>query len=400
MQQIEADLISTLASFSKAGDLSNLTFLAHSERVAHTAFRLGKILTLGQAELHELVLSALLHDIGIMTDKEQLQFADLEPKANQVSPHCHEGHRLLQPTRTFGPFALNVLEHHDYYSADLRLIPAIIHVADRVDILLDKNRYALSQVEGLLQYFQGQAGHIFSPDVVDALHGLARIPSFWLDLEFGQYHFSDDGENFKRLLNLDELEELAQIMTILVDAKSPFTRHHSQGVTNVAGLLATKLHMPKEKVRMIKIAGMLHDIGKLAIPDEILMYPGPLSKQQRIVMKQHTYHSYHLIKGIGPGAKRLARWAAFHHERLNGTGYPFGLSAQDLELEARLMAVADITESLLETRPYRKGMSKEKVRLILYNNVNAGHIDPDLTDLAVAHLDEIMEIVNRCSGSA
>ena len=395
--QIEANLISTLASFSRAGDLSNLTFLAHAQRVAHIAFRLGKTLTLNHAELNELILSALLHDIGIMTDEEQLQLADLEPKANQVSLHCRKGYSLLQPTKTFGPFALNVLQHHDYYSSDLRIIPAIIHVADRVDILLDKKLYALSQVEGLLHYFKGQAGYIFSPDVVDALHGLARISSFWLDLEFGQYHFSDNDENFQRDLNLDELEEIARLMTILVDSKSPFTGHHSQGVTNVAGLLATKLHMPEEKVRMVKIAGMLHDIGKLAIPDEILMYPGPLSKQQRTVMKQHTYHSYHLIKGIGPGAERLACWAAFHHERLNGTGYPFGLSAQDLELEARLMAVADITESLLEARPYRTNMSQDKVRQILYNNVKAGHIDSELTDLAVSYLDEITELVNRCN---
>ncbi len=399
MIRIEADLISTLASFSRAADLNNLTFLAHAERVAHTSFRLGKALTLGQGELTELVLSALLHDIGVMTDAEQLWLADLEPKASKISPHCRKGHSLLQSTQTFGSFALNVLEHHDYYSSDLRIIPAIIHVADRVDMLLNKKLYSLAQVESLLQYFKRKARRIFSPDVVDALHGLAQIPSFWLDLEYGRYHFFDDGEDFKRVLSLEELEELAQLMTILVDSKSPFTGHHSQGVTNVVGLLATKLHMPEEKVRMIKIAGLLHDIGKLAIPDEILMYPGPLSKQQRTVMKQHTYHTYHLIKGIGPDAKGLAGWAAFHHERLNGTGYPFGLSAPDLELEARLMAVADITASLLETRPYREGMSQDKVRQILHNNVNAGHIDAELTDVAIAHLDEIIELVNTCNQS-
>lgn len=400
MLHIEADLISTLASFSRAGDLSNLTFFAHAQRVAHISYRLGKELTLSRTELKELVPSALLHDIGIMTNEEQLVLADLEPKKNQVSPHCQAGYRLLQPTETLGYLAQNVLEHHDYYSPNLRIIPAIIHVADRVDILLNKSEYSLSQVENLLHYFSLKSGHIFSPDVVDALRGLATVPSFWLDLEFGNYRFSDKDGDFKRILSIEELEELAQLMNDLVDAKSPFTSYHSQGVTRVVAFLASKLNMPDDNVRMIKIAGSLHDIGKLAIPDKILMHPGPLSREQRTVMKQHTYHSYHLISGIGPGARRLAGWAAFHHERLNGTGYPFGLSAPDLDREARLMAIADITESLLETRPYRVGMSKNKAAKILQNNVTAGHIDPELTELTLAHLDEIAEIVYACQKSA
>jgi HD-GYP domain-containing protein (c-di-GMP phosphodiesterase class II) len=255
-------------------------------------------------------------------------------------------------------------------------------------------------VESLLSYFSLKSGHIFSPDVVDALRGLATVPSFWLDLEFGNYRFAERDDEFKRILSIEELEELAQLMNDLVDAKSPFTSHHSQGVTSVVAFLANKLNMPDYNVRMMKIAGSLHDIGKLAIPDEILVHPGALSREQRTVMKQHTYHSYHLISGIGPGAKRLAGWAAFHHERLNGTGYPFGLSAPDLEREARLMAVADITESLLETRPYRPGMSTDKASQILQNNVMAGHIDPELTDLALAHMDEIAEIVHACQQPA
>lgn len=398
--QIEADLISTIASFSRAGDLNDLTFVAHGERVAHISFRLGTLLTLDQKTLNELVLSALLHDVGIMTDDEQLQLADLEPRANQVSPHCRRGYKLLQPTKAFDPYAQNVLEHHDHYSSRLRIIPAIIHVADRVDILLNKNRYSLAQVEGILQYFRGKAGSLFSPDVVDALAGLSHIPSFWLDLEYRNYHFVNNMADFKRILTLEELEELAQLMATLVDSKSPFTGHHSEGVTETVALLARKLHMPEDRVRLVRVAGLLHDIGKLAIPDDILLYPGALSKEQRAVMKQHTYHSYHLIKGIGPQAERLAGWAAFHHERLNGTGYPFGLSAKDLEPEARLMAVADIAQSLLEPRPYRPGMSKDKTTQILHNNVQAGHIDPELTDVAIAHLDEIIDLVNKAAASA
>lgn len=400
MLPIEANLVTTIASFSRAGDLSNLTFVAHAKRVAHISFHIAKALTLSKTELNQLVLSALLHDVGVMTDEEQLHLADLEPEADKVSPHCQRGYNLLQKTQIFSPLALNILEHHDYHSSKLRIIPAILHVADRVDILLNKERYALSQIEGILHYFKGRAGHMFNPDVVDALHGLGRVPSFWLDLEYEHYHFVEDDDDFKRVLTLDELEELAQLMARLVDSKSPFTGHHSEGVTETVAFLAKKLNMPDDKVRLVKVAGLLHDIGKLAIPDEILMYPGPLSREQMTVMKQHTYHSYHLISCIGPGAERLAGWAAFHHERLNGTGYPFGLAADSLEPEARLMAIADITQSLLETRPYRAGMSKSQVRHILQNHVQAGNLDPALTDLAIRHLDDIMEIIYKTNKTA
>lgn len=396
MFKIEADLISTIASFSRAGDLNNLTFLAHTERVAHISFGLGKMLKLSQAELNELTISSLLHDVGIMTDQEQLHLADLEPQADKVSPHCRRGYELLKSTKTFGAYAMHVLKHHDYHSADLEIIPAIIHAADRVDILLRKERYALSQVDRLKQYFSSQAGKVFSPDVVDALQGLANLPSFWLDLEYEQYHYADNVEEFRRALSIDELEELAQMMAVLVDSKSPFTARHSECVTQTAGFMAEKLNMPKEKVRLIRVAGLLHDIGKLAIPDEILLYPGPLSKEQMDVMKQHTYHSYHLISGIGPGAEHLARWAAFHHERLDGTGYPFRLSARELEQESRLIAVADMTQSLLEARPYRDGMPPDKVTEILKERVLAKHLDPTLADLAISHMDDIAELVQAC----
>lgn len=395
MPKVEAYLDSTITSFSRAGDLNNLTFLAHAERVTYIGFRLGKQLRLGQTELNELILSTLLHDIGIMTDAEQLLLADLEPRPNRTSAHCRNGYRLLRSTTTFGPFARNVLEHHDYYSPEIRVIPAIIHVADRVDILLDRKRYALWQVEDLLRYFKSKAGSIFSPEVVDALHSVASIPSFWLDLEYGKYRFVDEEYDFRRVLTLDELEEIAELMATIVDHKSPFTAAHSQGVAKVAAFLATQLNMPEHRVRLVKTAGLLHDIGKLSIPDEILMFPGSLSRDQRAVMKQHTYHSYHLISGIGPGAKRLAGWAAFHHERLDGSGYPFGLKAPDLEPEARLMAVADITQSLLESRPYRDGLSTAKVTQILHHSVKSGHLDADLTDVAVAHVDQIKEFIGQ-----
>lgn len=395
MPFFEADLISTIRSFTRAGDINKETFLDHAERVAHISFHLGKEMGMGDLELAELVLSALLHDVGILTDEEQLHLADLEPSRDRISPHCLRGWQLLKSTVLFSPLAQNVLEHHDYFSPQLGRIPAILHVADRVDLLLDKGLYYLWQVDDILSYFRAKQGNVFSPEVVTALERVAQIPSFWLDLQHHHYQYSNGRTSFRRILTLAELEELAHLIATIVDAKSPWTGDHSQGVAALAEYLALRLNMPQQKARLLKVAGLLHDIGKLAIPDDILMYPGGLNRSQRAVMQQHTYHTYHLVREIGPGAEKLAEWAAYHHERLNGTGYPFGLSAPQLDLESRLMAVADITQSLLEDRPYRPAMPLDKVAGILRNNVESGHIDPDLTELAITNLAEIKAIVDE-----
>lgn len=394
MLHIEADLITTLTGFARAVDLNDLQFLSHAERVTYISFRLGQELQLPQGQLEELVLSALIHDIGVSTTGEKLKLADLQPQQGMISAHCRRGYELLEPTQLFGKLALNVLEHHNYYSPALRIIPAIIHLADRLDLIIKKDRYYLWQRDHILAYFHSKTGTIFHPQVVEALERVALVPSFWLDLQYGNYApFQERLQPFRHLLTLDELEEIAQLVAAIVDSKSPFTGTHSQGVTRIAGFLATTMGMSEHKVRLIKIAGLLHDIGKLAIPDEILMYPGPLDKQQRAVMKQHTYHTYYLIGSIGPGVRPIQRWAAYHHERLNGTGYPFALKAEDLEPEARLMAVADITQALLETRPYRKALTQKKVKEILLNNVEAKHIDGEITALAIEHLDRISTLV-------
>lgn len=395
MFRIEADLITTLSTFARAGDLNDLQLLSHSERVAYTSFRLGQVLNLSTDKLEELVLSALIHDIGVTTSGEKLRLADLQPHQGVASAHCKRGYDLLKDTKLFGKLALNILEHHNHYSPDLEIIPAIIHLADRLEFVLQQDQYYLWQREDVLEYFTAKKGTIFHPEVVEALEALAYIPSFWLDLQYENYsYFNHRVSSFRRLLNIDELEEIAELIATLVDSKSPFTGSHSQGVTNIAEFLGKKMDMSYKKIRLIRIAGLLHDIGKLAIPDEILMHPGALDKKQRAVIKQHTYHTFHLVAAIGPGTLPLARWAAYHHERLNGTGYPFALSAEDLETEARLMAIADITQALLETRPYRKSLSGQEVKNILESNVQAGNIDGEITAIATKHIDEMGNLVN------
>lgn len=394
MLNIEADLITTLASFSRVGDLNDLSFLAHAERVAYTAVRLGEILGLTEEDLEELLLSSLLHDIGVITSEEKLSLADLKPQRGITALHCQRGYDLVQPTRQLGFLASNILEHHDYYTPRMNMIPAIIHLADRLDFLLQKDRYYLWQVPDILAYFDKQKTGIFHPHVVEALAELAQIAGFWLDLQHSNHNlWLQERITVRKVLRLDGLKELAGLMATLVDSTSPFTGGHSHGVSRISQFLAEQLGFSEERAQLAQIAGLLHDVGKMAVPDEILLHPGNLTKEQAAIMRQHVYHTYYLLGNLGTQCNILQKWAGYHHERPNGTGYPFALEGKQLDTGARLVAVADITQSLLEERPYRSALDTPEVAAILSKEAQEGNLDADLAHLAIAHLDEIKPLI-------
>jgi HD-GYP domain-containing protein (c-di-GMP phosphodiesterase class II) len=143
--------------------------------------------------------------------------------------------------------------------------------------------------------------------------------------------------------------------------------------------------------KMMKIAGYLHDLGKLAVPVEILNKPSKLTKEEFQIIKSHSYYTYRILEPI-TGFKIINSWASFHHECLNGSGYPFHHGANDLSLGSRITAVADIFTALTEDRPYRSGMDKENVLGIIRKLVNENAIDANIVSL----LELNYENVNQC----
>jgi HD-GYP domain-containing protein (c-di-GMP phosphodiesterase class II) len=152
---------------------------------------------------------------------------------------------------------------------------------------------------------------------------------------------------------------------------------HSAGVAATAVSLAEELHFSPRELHLMKAAGYLHDLGKLGVPGRILDKPGKLTSEEYLRVKTHTYFTYRILETIG-GMQQIAEWAAFHHERLDGKGYPFRLSGDELTLGSRIMAVADVFTALLEDRPYRKGMSLEEALAIINRLVRDGALDGEV----------------------
>ena len=132
-------------------------------------------------------------------------------------------------------------------------------------------------------------------------------------------------------------------------------------------------------------AGHLHDLGKLRVPDEILDKPGRLDAAERKIINTHSYETFQILRNIG-GFEDIARWAAYHHEEPDGSGYPFHLDAAATPLEARILRVADIFQAMVQERPYRQGMDDAAVARFMGDLVAAGRCEARLVDALLADL--------------
>jgi putative nucleotidyltransferase with HDIG domain len=148
------------------------------------------------------------------------------------------------------------------------------------------------------------------------------------------------------------LEDTVNSLASAVGQRDPYTAGHQQRVTKLALAIGVEMALPQEQVDGIRIAGLLHDIGKIGVPAEILSKPTKLTDAEFLIVKGHTTVGYDILKGIDfPWP--IARIVGQHHERLNGSGYPYGLKGPDILLEAKILAVADVVEAMSSHRPYR-----------------------------------------------
>jgi putative nucleotidyltransferase with HDIG domain len=188
-------------------------------------------------------------------------------------------------------------------------------------------------------------------------------------------------------LNEDLLKALAEV----IDLRDPFTLGHSQYVTRYSVLIAKKLGLPQERIDLIRNAGLLHDIGKIGIPDEILLKPYPLTKEEFMIIQRHTTLGADILQKAH-SLKHLSPIVRHHHERYDGSGYPDRLKGQDIPIEARIIAIADAVEAMASDRPYRRALSFDKIKEELKRN-SSTQFDPVITEIILQILQERNEYI-------
>ena len=177
----------------------------------------------------------------------------------------------------------------------------------------------------------------------------------------------------------DQVDEIASAFADIIDAKSPYTGSHSQGVARLANAMAVRIGLPDRDVIDIRRAALLHDLGKLGVPNTVLDKPGALDTTELDLVRRHPELSLRILSPI-PKLSRVAELAACHHERLDGRGYFRGLAAEELAIGARIVAVADVFEALTANRPYRAAMTVERAFEILRLE-SGGHLAADVVEV-------------------
>ncbi|MCW2278228.1 HD domain-containing phosphohydrolase [Heliophilum fasciatum] len=384
-----------LTTFSTALDLGIHDLRNHHKRVAYIAVCMGEAMKLPPQDLLDLYCSASMHDIGAVTFDEKKSLLTFQAP----NDHAVRGYHLLKNVPHFERMAEIILYHHEYWDKDKeknpqKLLSNIVQIADRIVVLLN-DEYVLHQRGAILDKVDKDFGTMICSDLQGVVSEIGKKQSFWLDLmspfidELAQDKL--DRKSFEVNFTFDELRSLFQVYTKIIDMKNKFTYRHSMLVTNSAVQLGMLAGFSTEQLRRLELAGLVHDLGKLSIPESILEKNGPLTNEEMQLMHQHVYHTYHIIRRL-PEFANIARWAAFHHERLDGRGYPFHIAGADLDVGCRIMAVADIFSALIEDRPYRAGLTKDKIEAILVKMVKDNAIDGDIVHLLLENYERFERV--------
>ena len=246
--------------------------------------------------------------------------------------------------------------------------------------------------EDALDAVQARSGRWFDPELVAATMSLSKQGILWLGLDS-----KDLLENVlvmepeeRRLIADDAtVDSICLAFADIIDAKSPFTYQHSNGVADTAMDIAIHFGMNEFEKKQLRRAALMHDIGKLSVPNNILEKPGKLTDGEWQVVRDHPYYTFQILKRV-PAFKSFSSDAAAHHERLDGSGYWRRLSGTNISFVARILAVADVFDALRAKRPYRDALPLEKVFSIMREEAPKALDLPCLEALMSAAQDRIL----------
>ena len=427
--EMELDIVGLVSACSYALDCIEAELVhvsnRHGKRVAYISVCMAEKLGIRGAALQDLAICALLHDNALTQYiSEEIQENDILhrqmeaawkseqvgrdiPDAHdeaynpeivknvaavtqkKISLHCTYGEQNIKKLPFYTDVAGAILYHHENADGtgafgkrwdEIPLFARIIHLCDMVDIMGNSCNFSDESWIRAREYVRRNRNILFDGECADV----------FLEVFSGENFANMSQDKFEEVLwkkiprdkrncDFETCKGIADFFAGIVDYKSEFTGKHSLGVAQKAAVLAEFMGYSEADIEKIYMAGALHDIGKMAIGNEILEKPGRLTDEEFSRMKNHAGYTYMILSEV-EDFEEVRDWAALHHEKLDGTGYPFGKKADELNEPERIMACVDIYQALTEARPYKDGMPHEKACSILEDMAEKGWIDAGVTE--------------------
>lgn len=363
----------------------------HGQRVASLVYRMMEIEQSYSGEvMQDIYFLSLLHDIGAYKTEEINEMVSFE--GHDIWEHSIYGYLFLSHFSPLSHYAEAVLFHHVAASGLQQVDPAIVRIsqlinlADRVDIFwLHK-----PDIQAVKTYLREHEGAQFCSEAVNlffqTLEAFDLLKEWKGTKQYVRPQISLSEECCKQYLNM---------LVFAIDFRSTHTVTHTIMTSRISVGIAQAIGMDEKQVHDVYYGALLHDLGKIGIPVEILEYPGKLSNQAMQIMRTHVCLTESILKDLVQ--PNIIRIAIRHHEKLDGSGYPQSLRECDLSMEEQVVAIADIASALLGSRSYKKAYSREKTIAVLDELAADGKISSYIAATFKEQFDTIMlEVKKQC----
>lgn len=392
-------LCDLIVSLSVALDYVEMQLLGvadcHSRRIAYLSYRLSEAAGYTPELCRAIAQAAILHDNALKEFVEDESYVSedgkIVPKHDEriMQKHCIVGEDNISDLPFYPLIKGAVLYHHEHadgggafgkHADEIPLSARLIHIADIVDATWNLSKITPEKLNSVIMWVNDREGTVFDSECVRAFNEVCTYGEIEkLSNERVMVSVRETLREPTCEIDAGVLIPFSAIFAKITDYKSRFTCSHSLGIAEKAYEMAKYYGWDEETQEKMYFAGAMHDIGKLMINNNVLEKPDRLTNEEFANMKAHARATYDILSGIR-GIEDITSWASMHHEKLDGSGYPFGKTAEELGQKERLMACIYIYQALVEKRPYKNGMSHGEAMVILHDMAQHNKIDSSIVD--------------------
>ena len=370
--------------------MQNAKLLDHGSRVGYLVAKMLEAKGLSEREILKGYLIGLLHDVGAYKTEEIDKLIQFETK--NVCEHSIYGYLILELSEIMGDMAEVILYHHTPWNKIIGLSPDkkemanLIFLADRVEIYV-RSKHEAIDIELLKKH------QFYSEENLELFVNADQKYDLQKRLMDGSFINDTEKYLYRAEFSEEELKKWIRMVAFLIDFRSESTVTHTITMVSASVAIAKKMGLSKQQLDEIYTGAYIHDLGKIAIPVEILEKPGKLTFDEMEVMKTHILLTGNIIRGHV--SDNVYKIAMRHHEKVNGKGYPYGIEAEDMTLAEKIVAVADIYSALSGKRSYKEKFDKEKIISIMEQLAEQCQNDKEVIQVLVDNFDEITNYVEQ-----